>query len=92
MATLAKPKTIKEDIKMKYWHKRVTLDYVTMDDEGNEETVAVLVAEDGDTYLLDDFIRSDGGRYDAVMGVSNTSAIGLILGADNDTGIIQAFG
>jgi hypothetical protein len=74
---------------MKYWHKRVTLDYVTMNDE---ETVAVLVAEDGDTYLLDDFMRSDGGRYDAVMGVSNTSAIGLILGADNDTGIIQAFG
>lgn len=63
-----------------------------MDDEGNEEIVAVLVAEDGDTYLLGDFIRSDGGRYDAVMGVSNTSAIGLILGADNDTGIIQAFG
>ncbi len=78
---------------MKYWHKRVTLDHeITMDDEGNEEIVAVLVAEDGDTYLLGDFIRSDGGRYDAVMGVSNTSAIGLILGADNDTGIIQAFG
>ena len=78
---------------MKYWHKRVTLDHeITMDDEGNEEIVAELVAEDGDIYPLEDFIRSDGGRYDAVMGVSNTSAIGLILGADNDTGIIQAFG
>ncbi len=78
---------------MKYWHKRVTLDHeVSTDDEGNEEIVAVLIAEDGNTYLLEDFIRSDSGRYDAVMGVSNTSAIGLILGADNDTGIIQAFG
>ena len=78
---------------MKYWHKRVTLDHeITIDDEGNEEIAAVLVAEDGDTYLLDDFMRSDGGRYDAVMGVSNTSAIGLILGADNDIGVIQAFG
>lgn len=78
---------------MKYWHKRVTLDHeVSTDDEGNEEIVAVLIAEDGDTYPLEDFIRSDSGRYDAVMGISNTSAIGLILGADNDTGVIQAFG
>ena len=78
---------------MKYWHKRVIVDHeVSTDDEGNEEIVAVLIAEDGDTYPLEDFIRSDGGRYDAVMGVSNTSAIGLILGADNETGIIQAFG
>ena len=78
---------------MKYWHKKVTLDHeVSTDDEGNEEIVAVLVAEDGDTYPLGDFIRSDNGRYDAVMGVSNTSAIGLILGADNETGVIQAFG
>tara|TARA_B110000483_G_C18066339_1_gene492301 strand:+ start:807 stop:1043 length:237 start_codon:yes stop_codon:yes gene_type:complete len=78
---------------MKYWHKRVTLHHeVTTDDEGNEEIAVVLMAEDGDTYPLEGFIRSDGGRYDAVMGVSNTSAIGLILGADNDTGIIQAFG
>lgn len=78
---------------MKYWHKKVTLDHeVSTDDEGNEEIVAVLVAEDGDTYPLEDFIRSDNGRYDAVMGISNTSAIGLILGADNDTGVIQAFG
>ena len=78
---------------MKYWHKRVTLDHeVSTDDEGNKEIMAVLIAEDGDTYLLDDFIRSDGGRYDAVMGVSNTSAIGLIMGADNDTGVVQAFG
>lgn len=78
---------------MKYWHKKVTLDHeVSTDDEGNEEIVAVLVAEDGDTYPLEYFIRSDNGRYDAVMGISNTSAIGLILGADNDTGVIQAFG
>ena len=78
---------------MKYWHKKVTLDHeVSTDDEGNEEIVAVLIAEDGDTYPLKDFIRSDNGRYDAVMGVSNTSAIGLILGADNETGVIQAFG
>ena len=78
---------------MKYWHKRVILDHeASTDDEGNEEIVAVLIAKDGDTYPLEDFIRSDGGRYDAVMGVSNTSAIGLILGADNDNGIIQAFG
>ena len=78
---------------MKYWHKRVTLDHeVSTDDEGNEEMVAVLIAEDGDTYPLEDFIRSDGGRYDAIMGISSTSAIGLILNADNDNGIIQAFG
>lgn len=78
---------------MKYWHKRVTLQHeVTTDDEGNEGIVAVFRAEDGDTYPLEDFIRSGGGRYDAIMGVSNTSAIGLILGVDNDTGIIQAFG
>lgn len=86
-------KTIKEGKTMKYWHKKVTLDHeVSTDDEGNEEIVAVLIAEDGDTYPLKDFIRSDNGRYDAVMGVSNTSAIGLILGADNETGVIQAFG
>jgi uncharacterized protein involved in high-affinity Fe2+ transport len=78
---------------MKYWHKRVTLDHeISTDDEGNEEIVAVLVAKDGETYPLGDFMRSDGGRYDAVMGISNTSAIGLILGADNDTGVIQCFG
>jgi len=78
---------------MKYWHKRVTLQHeVATDDEGNEDIVAVLRAEDGDTYPLEYFMRSGGGRYDAIMGVTNTSAIGLILGADNDTGIIQAFG
>ena len=87
-------KTTERERQMKYWHKRVTLDHeVSTDDEGNEEIMSVLITEDGDTYPLEDFMRScDGSRYDAVMGVSNTSAIGLILGADNETGVIQAFG
>jgi hypothetical protein len=79
---------------MKYWHKRVELKHeVLVDDDGKENVDLVLVAEDGNTYLLEDFIPSvTGSRYDAVMGVTNTSAVGLVWGADLESGVIQAFG
>ena len=78
---------------MKYWHKRVELKHeVLVDDDGRENVDLILVAEDGDTYQLDDFMPSTGSRYDGVMGLTNTSAIGLVWGADLESGVIQAFG
>ncbi len=79
---------------MKYWHKRIELKHkVLVDDDGRENIDLILVAEDGDIYQLDGFVPSvTGSRYDGVMGLTNTSAIGLVWGADFESGVIQCFG
>jgi hypothetical protein len=66
------------------------------EEEANSETY-VVVSKWGDDvdqfWYLSDFMRTgEGSRYDGVMGVCTTAAIGIILSRDNEQGVIQCFG
>ena len=86
---------------MRHWHKRVTVgsffDLSEADqaaewrDEDNAEEFAFLIAENGEYWNLDLFMRTDSGRYDGVMGLTNTSAIGCIFSSCGDSAVIQYF-
>ena len=88
---------------MKYWHKRVEvvsffdLDQESQDiewkDDDNAEELAFLIAENGEYWNLDLFMRTESnGRYDGVMGLTNTSAIGIVLSCSGESAVIQCFG
>jgi len=86
---------------MRHWHKRVAVgsffDLSEADqaaewkDDDNAEEFAFLIAENGEYWNLDLFMRTEG-RYDGVMGLTNTSAIGVVLSHDCDSAVIQCFG
>ena len=66
---------------MKYWHKRGSI-------EDGE-----FVSDDGAYIIpLGDFMRTDSGRYDGVATQTNTSAIGIVIGRDCESAVIQFFG
>ena len=85
---------------MKYWHKRVEVgsffDLSEADqaaewkDNDNAEELAFLIAENGEYWNLDLFMRTEG-RYDGVMGLTNTSAIGVVLSRDGESAVVQCF-
>jgi len=87
---------------MKYWHKRVEvvsffdLDQENQDielkDDDNAEELTFLIAENGEYWNLDLFMRTESGRYDGVMGLTNTSAIGVVLSCSGESAVIQCFG
>ena len=88
---------------MKYWHKRVDvvsffdLDQENQDielkDDDNADEFAFLIAENGEYWNLDLFMRTESnGRYDGVMGLTNTSAIGIVLSCSGKSAVIQCFG
>ena len=87
---------------MKYWHKRVEvvsffdLDQENQDielkDDDNAEELAFLIAKDGEYWNLDSFMRTESGRYDGVMTVTNTSAIGCVFSSCGDSAVLQCFG
>ena len=86
---------------MKYWHKRVEvvsffdLDQENQDielkDDDNAEELTFLIAENGEYWNLDLFMRTESGRYDGVMGLTNTSAIGIVLSCSGESAVIQCF-
>ena len=86
---------------MKHWHKRVAVgsffDLSEADqaaewrDDDNADELAFLIAENGEYWNLDSFMRTDSGRYDGVMGLTNTSAIGVVLSHDCESAVIQYF-
>ena len=86
---------------MRHWHKRVEVvsffDLSEADqaaewrDDDNAEEFAFLIAENGEYWNLDSFMRTDSGRYDGVMGLTNTSAIGVVLSRDCESAVIQYF-
>ena len=86
---------------MKYWHKRVDvvsffdLDQENQDielkDDDNAEELTFLIAENGEYWNLDLFMRTESGRYDGVMGLTNTSAIGVVLSRDGESAVVQCF-
>jgi len=41
---------------------------------------------------LDSFTRAESGRYDGVMSVTDTSAIGVVLSCSGESAVIQCFG
>ena len=43
---------------------------------------------DKESYQVGEFIRSDG-RFDGVMGVSNSSAVGAVMSADCEQAVLQ---
>jgi hypothetical protein len=67
-----------------YWSKAVKL--LCGDDD-----ILYLEAADGETFDLEEFVRSDG-EYDAIMGLNNTSALALTLMSDGETGILHCIG
>ena len=86
---------------MRHWHKRVAvgsffdlelrvqkeeLEYYGKDvqDDG------YLISENGEYWNLDSFMRTEG-RYDGVMSVTNTSAIGVVLSRDGESAVVQCF-
>ena len=85
---------------MRHWHKRVAVgsffDLSEADqaaewrDDDNAEELAFLIAKDGEYWNLDLFMRTEG-RYDGVMGLTNTSAIGVVLSHDCESAVIQYF-
>lgn len=66
-----------------YWSKEVEI--LCGDDS------LYLEATDGETYDLEDFMRSDGD-YDAVMGLTNTSALALNIDPDGERGTLFCIG
>ena len=86
---------------MRHWHKRVEVvsffDLSEADqaaewrDDDNADELAFLIAKDGEYWNLDLFMRTDSGRYDGVMGLTNTSAIGVVLSHDCESAVIQYF-
>jgi hypothetical protein len=86
---------------VRHWHKRVTVgsffDLSEADqaaewrDEDNAEELAFLIAENGEYWNLDLFMRTESGRYDGVMTVTNTSAIGVVLSHDCESAVVQCF-
>ena len=85
---------------MRHWHKRVEVvsffDLSEADqaaewrDDDNAEELAFLIAENGEYWNLDLFMRTEG-RYDGVMSVTNTSAIGVVLSRDCESAVVQCF-
>jgi len=85
---------------MRHWHKRVEVvsffDLSEADqaaewkDNDNAEELAFLIAENGEYWNLDLFMRTEG-RYDGVMSVTNTSAIGVVLSRDGESAVVQCF-
>ena len=85
---------------MRHWHKRVEVvsffDLSEADqaaewrDDDNAEELAFLIAENGEYWNLDSFMRTEG-RYDGVMSVTNTSAIGVVLSRDGESAVVQCF-
>jgi|TARA_R110000803_G_scaffold185084_2_gene247414 hypothetical protein len=67
-----------------YWSKAVEI--LCGDDDS-----LYLEAADGEKYDLEEFMRSDG-EYDAIMGLTNTSALALTLMSDGETGILHCIG
>ena len=86
---------------MRHWHKRVAVGSffdlseesqdIEWKDDDNAEELAFLIAENGEYWNLDLFMRTDSGRYDGVMGLTNTSAIGVVLSHDCESAVIQYF-
>ena len=87
---------------MKYWHKRVEVvsffdldqenqDIELKDDDNAEELTFLIAEENGEYWNLDLFMRTEG-RYDGVMGLTNTSAIGIVLSCSGESAVIQCFG
>ena len=86
---------------MKYWHKRVeVVSFFDLDQENqaaewkyddNADEFAFLIAENGEYWNLDLFMRTESGRYDGVMGLTNTSAIGIVLSCSGESAVIQCF-
>ena len=66
-----------------YWSKTVEIIHC--------EDGVYLASEDGETYDLEDFMRSDG-EYDAVAGMTNTSALAVNLDPEGETGTLYCIG
>ena len=67
-----------------YWSKAVEI--LCGDDDS-----LYLEAADGETYDLEEFMRSNGD-YDAVAGLTNTSALALNLDHDGERGTLFCIG
>ena len=87
---------------MRHWHKRVAVSsFYDLEPEFQIEELeyygievkenSYFISENGEYWNLDSFMRTDSGRYDGVMGLTNTSAIGVVLSHDCESAVIQYF-
>ena len=88
---------------MKYWHKRVTVgSFFDLELEAQKEEIeyygievkenSYFISENGEYWSMENFMRTESGRYDGVMTVTNTSAIGVVLSCSGDSAVLQLFG
>ena len=91
---------------MKAWHKRVdVVGFNELSDHQQnealwhydsydraEEELYLKHDEVNQFWYISDFMKTSHGRYDGIAGVTNTSSLGLVLGREGDSGVIQAFG
>ena len=86
---------------MKHWHKRMKvgtfydLDRVSQSIEKSDNQDAddntYLIAKDGYYLDLGLFMRISNSRYDGVMTISNTGALGVIISEDFSSAVVQCF-
>ena len=86
---------------MKLWHKRVMVgsffdldrqsQAIEKSDDCSAEDNVYLIAEDGEYWDLGLFMRVTNSRYDGVMTVSNTGAIGIVISENFEDAVIQCF-
>ena len=92
---------------MKYWHKRGNIISFTelssiqqydvlqsnpcMASSHENNTYLVIDNTIDGYYNINDFLTSDS-HYHGVMGITNTSALGIIISKYGDEAVIQCFG
>ena len=79
---------------MKHWHSKVKLQHNVETHAGGGLTrlTTLVLADNGTSFYLDDFLPApEHSRFDAIITDSCIGAIGLVWGADLESGIIQSF-
>lgn len=79
---------------MKHWHSRVKLQHNVKTHAGGGFTIlsTLVIADNGASFYLEDFLPApEHSRYHAVIPDSCMGAIGVVWGADLESGVIQSF-
>jgi len=87
---------------VRHWHKRVAVgSFFDLEPEFQIEELeyygievkenSYFISENGEYWSMGNFMRTESGRYDGVMGLTNTSAIGCVFSSCGDSAVIQYF-
>jgi len=79
---------------MKHWNSKVKLQHNVQTHAGGGLTrlTTLVLADNGTSFYLDDFLPApEHSHFDAIFPDSCMGAIGVIWGADSESGVIQSF-